>query len=402
VNDPKIRVLVVGHAYVVSGAFQKKLVALAETGKVEIGLLVPKSWKSRQWGRTFHFERLSNSVRVYEVPAALKGCEGAYLLEPISVLRAIASFKPHVIQIEQEVFALSSFELALLRLIHRRDLIFFGWENIDRPRRLGLLRRTTRYVVLNSAAAVTCGNRDNQTLIRKWGYKGPTWVIPQFGVDTHSFSPECRRKALEFTFAFAGALTHQKGVDVLLKALMALRKEGHGFKLVICGVGPLEKDLMRIVDQSGLSNLVSWRGMVAPSEMPETLAGVDVLVLPSRTMPLLKEQFGLVLVEAMAMGIPVVGSDSGGIPDVIGRSDLVFREEDVSSLAHILERLMKEEAFRQEASQYGIKRVERYYTNERIADQLLEIYRRALHVDPGFEEPCIERFNETTSISEPR
>jgi glycosyltransferase involved in cell wall biosynthesis len=371
-NGHKIQVLVVGHAYVLSGEFQKKLDALAETGSIEVGLVAPKEWKSDQWGRTFRLEHQSKEAKFYEVPTVLNGIQGAYLMEPLSLLRVIRDFQPDIIQVEQEVFSLVSFELAALQVIHRRPLIFFGWENIDRPRRLGWLRKITRTVVLKSASAITCGNSDNQSLIRKWGYAGPTWVMPEFGVDVQTFSAGLRSEGnREFTFAFVGALTHQKGIDILLDALRELKQRGLGFKLVVCGVGPCEADLRLKAIQCGLADQVIWRGLVPPSRIATELAVADALVLPSRTLPELKEQFGLV---------PVVGSNSGGIPDVIGREDLLFPEGDVAALAHILECLMKNEDWRRSVSEYGIARVQQHYTHECIARDLLCVYKEVLAI----------------------
>jgi glycosyltransferase involved in cell wall biosynthesis len=108
------------------------------------------------------------------------------------------------------------------------------------------------------------------------------------------------------------------------------------------------------------------------------LGQFDVLVLPSRSTAGWKEQFGHVLIEAMAMGIPVVGSDSGEIPNVIGRGDLVFGEGDAIALARILRRLVEDEEWREEVREYGLDRVERLYTHDRIAERLVVLWRKVL------------------------
>jgi glycosyltransferase involved in cell wall biosynthesis len=123
---------------------------------------------------------------------------------------------------------------------------------------------------------------------------------------------------------------------------------------------------------------VTWRGGVAHEQVPEVLGEFDVLVLPSRSTPGWKEQFGHVLIEAMAMGIPVVGSDSGEIPNVIGREDLVFAEGDAIGLARILRRLMADERWRAEVRQYGLERVAQHYTHDRIAERLVGLWRQVL------------------------
>jgi len=142
----------------------------------------------------------------------------------------------------------------------------------------------------------------------------------------------------------------------------------------VCGSGADEATLKQEAENQQVADSVIWRGAVRHEQAPKELGAFDVLVLPSRTTPGWKEQFGHVLIEAMAMGIPVVGSTSGEIPHVIGRSDLVFQEEDASGLAVILERLIHEPQWWQQLSQYGIDRVGQYYSHERIAERLIHLW----------------------------
>jgi glycosyltransferase involved in cell wall biosynthesis len=102
---------------------------------------------------------------------------------------------------------------------------------------------------------------------------------------------------------------------------------------------------------------------------------MDVLVLPSRTVQgKWKEQFGHVLIEAMAMGIPVVGSSSGAIPDVIGKNELIFNEDDIKGLASILEKLAVNPKWRAQISQYVLDRVRENFTHETLAMQLVSFW----------------------------
>jgi glycosyltransferase involved in cell wall biosynthesis len=127
-----------------------------------------------------------------------------------------------------------------------------------------------------------------------------------------------------------------------------------------------------------INDLITWKGGVSHHQAPEAISQFDVLVLPSRTTSTWKEQFGHVLIEAMAMGVPVVGSDSGDIPNVIGRDDLVFPEEDAAGLAAILERMIKDPEWCQEAGKYGMERVYQNYTHEKIATRSLDLWNRVL------------------------
>ena len=78
------------------------------------------------------------------------------------------------------------------------------------------------------------------------------------------------------------------------------------------------------------------------------------------------------------MGIPVIGSSCGEIPNVIARPDLIFPENNADSLANILERLISDSNFWEEARSYCIKRVQKYYTNESIAHRLINLWQQTL------------------------
>jgi glycosyltransferase involved in cell wall biosynthesis len=125
----------------------------------------------------------------------------------------------------------------------------------------------------------------------------------------------------------------------------------------------------------GVSDCTEWLGEYRYEDMPDAIAQMDVLVLPSRTVPgKWKEQFGHVLIEAMSMGVPVVGSSSGAIPDVIGRDDLIFTEDQSDDLAEILEKLLVDQVYRAEVARYGLARIEQLYTNEALVRQLLPLF----------------------------
>ena len=110
--------------------------------------------------------------------------------------------------------------------------------------------------------------------------------------------------------------------------------------------------------------------------MPSFYTGLDALVLPSRTRPNWKEQFGRVLIEAMACGVAVLGSDSGEIPRVIGDAGIVFPEGDVHMLAGSLRRLQTDSALRVRLCDAGRARVLANYTMRHVAEQTVAIWRK--------------------------
>ncbi|HET7377731.1 MAG TPA: glycosyltransferase, partial [Anaerolineae bacterium] len=112
------------------------------------------------------------------------------------------------------------------------------------------------------------------------------------------------------------------------------------------------------------------------SQLPEYCHSIDVLVLPSRTKSNWKEQFGRALVDAMACGVPVIGSNSGEIPNVIGDAGLIFPEGDVDALSEYLIKLQNNPALRADLAKRGRQRVLDHFTQAKIARKTYEVYQR--------------------------
>jgi glycosyltransferase involved in cell wall biosynthesis len=311
---------------------------------------------------------------LYPVPVAFNGRVGAFVYEPLGVVRALKDFRPDVVQIEAEAYSLAAFELSIIAKTHRKQVVLFSWENIDRS--ISVPRRLSRRVALALTDGAVCGNRDNENLLRRCGFRGTAVVLPQFGVDMEVFHPRLRRDGngnQNFTVGFVGRLVPEKGIDVLLRAVATLRKTGVAISVLVCGAGATEP-LQGLAEEIGIADRVQWRNAVLPLEVPQLMSQLDVLVLPSRTTPHWKEQFGHVLIEAMAMAIPVVGSNSGEIPQVIGREDLLFPEGNFEALAEILATLVADPSSRQEAGNWLRQRVSEKFSHEAIARQLLAFY----------------------------
>jgi glycosyltransferase involved in cell wall biosynthesis len=108
--------------------------------------------------------------------------------------------------------------------------------------------------------------------------------------------------------------------------------------------------------------------------MPAFYRTVDIVVLPSRTQANWTEQFGRVLIEAMASGAVVVGSDAGEIPHVIGDAGLVFPEGEVAALRACLAGLLADAGRRRVLAAQGRARVLAHFTQRHIAEQTVQVY----------------------------
>lgn len=377
-----LRVLLVGHTYLLP-IHQQKLDALARRGAA-IGLLVPSNWRYLDGlfaGARVPPQQGFDSFRLLSAPVVRPGHVASYLFEPFALARALAAYPCDIVQIEQEIYSLTSAQVALAAKAAGRKVVVFGWENLDR--RVHSLQRVARRIVLLAADVILAGSIEGAELVRRWGFQRRIELIPQLGVDPSVFQPSSVPSGKPFTIGYVGRLVREKGVDLLLHALALLAERGREFQGVVCGSGPQGEELHALAGRLGLAGRILWSGALAHERIPHFMRTLDVLVLPSRTAPHWKEQFGHVLIEAMAMGIPVTGSSSGAIPEVIGRPDMVFREEDHRGLAGILERVMTGEGLRHEVGSYGIRRVREHYTHDRIAERLTTLWTQILG-----EAPC--------------
>ena len=144
--------------------------------------------------------------------------------------------------------------------------------------------------------------------------------------------------AREKTIVFVGRLVSDKGVDLLLRALELLRRDGLTPDLTIIGSGPEENNLRKLASELGVDRQVSFGGQKSGTQLAETLNQHRVLAVPSRW----AEPFGVVALEGIACGCVVVGSQDGGLKEAIGSCGLVFENGDVRALAAQLKRLINE------------------------------------------------------------
>jgi glycosyltransferase involved in cell wall biosynthesis len=362
-----LRVTMISKACIV-GAYQTKLEHIAAHEDIDLTVIVPPRW--REGDRIQHLERAhTTGYRLVVTPMVFNA---SFHLHFYPRLRAILrESRPHVCHVDEEPYNLATY----LALRAARDqgakTLFFTWQNL--LRRYPFPFCAMERFVHHHADAAIAGSCGASTVLRDKGYEGPLRVIPQFGVDPDLFSPAPASESdSPFTVGYAGRLVEEKGLHTLVDALADL--EG-AWKLDLVGTGPLREPLTSRFAQFGLRERVTFHGHVPSEQMPHHLRAMDTLVLPSLTRPNWKEQFGRVLVEAMACGIPVVGSDSGEIPHVIGDGGVIFPESHANALRDRLTTLRARPSRRRELGQHGRERVLNHYTQSHIAAETVALYR---------------------------
>jgi glycosyltransferase involved in cell wall biosynthesis len=242
---------------------------------------------------------------------------------------------------------------------------------LDRGRPVDWLARR----VLTKAAAVTTVSRflANDVKSALPGLRTPVTVTPM-PLDVDHFA-EGRRaaKADPPRILYAGNLVPSKGVDVLVRAFAALRRAGVASRLKVLGEGPAAAELRALAASLGVADSVDWAPFVGQEQMPEEYGASTVTVLASRGRA---EGLGLTLVEALLAGSAVVGTQVGGIPEVVRpmETGLIARDGDSDDLAAQIRRLLEDAELRARLTAAGDAIARATFAVPTATRRMLELY----------------------------
>ncbi|MBM3476602.1 MAG: glycosyltransferase family 4 protein [Armatimonadetes bacterium] len=208
-------------------------------------------------------------------------------------------------------------------------------------------------------------------------------VVVYNGTDLSAFRPSPRREALraalglqpeEVAISIVGRLTPWKGHRELLRAFAEVVREEPRTRLLVVGEvafweDTYETELRNLAEELGIASLVQWLGF--RSDVPDILAATDIFALPS-----IDEPFGRAVVEAMAVQLPVIGTRSGGVPEIVveGKTGLLVPPGDQRELAAALVRLARDAELRRSMGQAGRARATDLFDVNRTAQRVQEVY----------------------------
>lgn len=391
-----MRILVASHTYIVDLNCEKlRALSQLEPG-IEVTVVVPKTWKPGGVQNKIIETQYRDEGAFKIVPVANFSQNHQGLLtfgtDLISLLR---EFRPQVLQSEQGSRGLSYTQLIGLNKLLGLNAknIFFTWWNL--PYELKLPIAILEKFNLNNSHGIISGNQDGAEILKQRGYKGPIKVMPQLGVDETLFKPKPQPELAtklgiqpgEFVIGFVGRFVPEKGLLTLLQALTKLPLD-KPWKLLLLGRGPLQEEIIKIASENNIQNRVILVESVPHNEVANYINLMGTLLLPSETTYKFKtltsvgwkEQFGHVLIEAMACRVPVIGSNSGEIPYVIGDAGLVFPEGDVQALANCLLQLMEKPDLTQELGEKGYQKAMVKYTNKALAQEQYDFYQELVNI----------------------
>lgn len=366
-----MRVVIISKTFVAATA-QRQLEWIACQPDIEVTLITPPVWRSDD-GRMLPFvPRFIEGYSVQTAPVIFNGRYHLYLYRRLGKL--LRELRPDLIHVDEEPYNPAATQAQWFASRLGTPTVFIAWQNLYRtyPAPFAWMERFN----YRHAAAIIAGNADAAEVLRRKGYVGPLATFPVHGVDPDLYRPLSRAPRPDtFVIGYLGRLVFSKGVGLLIEALEGLPPY---CRLRLIGSGPDEVGLRRLADERRVADRVEFAPAVASDEVPRALAQVDVLAAPSLTRPNWKEQFGRVLIEAMACGVPVLGSDSGEIPRVIGEAGVIIPEGDVTALRAALLRLVEDPALREQHAFAGRQRVLDNFTQEQVAVKMAAAYHEAL------------------------
>ena len=369
-----MRVLRVSHSAVVD-EWRGRERALTGLG-VDVSLVSARRWP--EGGAVVALEpRLGETVT--GVPTIGRH-PALFLYDPRPIWRALGE-RWDVIDIHEEPFALATAEILLLRAMRRRrpPTVLYTAQNLRK--RYPVPFRWFERFALRTASGISACNAEAARIVEEKGFAGRARVIP-LGIDLQRFRSDAAAPALAgpapdagarpVTVGFVGRLVPEKGADVLLDALTRDPR----LRARIVGAGPAEPALRARAVELEVADRVEFTGPIDPDDIEDFYRSLDVLAVPSLPTPTWTEQFGRVAVEAMASGVPVVSSDAGALPAVVGGAGIVVPAGDAGALA--LGLVEAAGPRREELRSSGLARAADS-SWEAVGDDYLELYRSVVH-----------------------
>jgi glycosyltransferase involved in cell wall biosynthesis len=371
-----LRLLSVGHSYVVA-ANRAVMRELASRPELDVTVAAPRAYDGDLRPLRLEPEPDGSPLRVVPIPAWGGRPVHLFRWDGRALRRVVRRGGFDVVHAWEEPYLYAGYQIARSLRGSSCRFCFRTAQNLVK-RYPGPVRWMERRVLARSQAWIAGGHLVYRAMLRR-GYPAERGRVLPLGVDTSAFRPlsEARREDVRAELGLAppligylGRLTPEKGIDVLLGALERL--PARTWTLALFGSGPMRADVEAWSRRRGWSDRVRIR-LLRHEEVPAYLGALDVLVAPSLTTPRWREQFGRMVVEAFASGVPVVTSDSGELPWVVADAGVIVHEGDADRLAAALADVLVDPGRRSDLARRGLQRAE-LFSARRVADGYQEVF----------------------------
>jgi glycosyltransferase involved in cell wall biosynthesis len=360
----RIRVLAIGHSYVVA---ENRAVnrEVARDPQLEVTVAAPIAFRSGLGPIELQPEPPDSNLELQALAARFTQWPQIFAYDRRALTTLIEKGAFDVVDVWEEPYIYACYQIVRAMAKSDAAFCFRTFQNIDKhyPYPFSHFERTVRE---RAQGWIAGGNLVFESMVKR-GYSKERGRIMVPGVDLDAFKPFTpeRKQAVARELglhppivACVGRLIPGKGTDLMMRAMDAVGGSTP-WSLLALGAGSMEDNLRHWAAARGWSDRVQVR-LVAHRDVPAYLGAADLLLAPSQTGPRWREQFGRVVIEAFACGVPVLGSDSGEIPYVIGDAGKVLPENDSGIWAKAILETIGSAEMRAEMARRGFERVQAY------------------------------------------
>jgi len=328
-------------------------------------------------GKKNVIENPKENITVYRVTKP----RTKFLGNPIFWLKiffALKKIKPDIVHCQAVQMGVPGF---LFKKIYEKPYIVCGHgDDIYLPWKF---KRIIAKLVFENAETVIALTKDMKKKIESFGFNVKNIFVVPNGIELEKFKVLSKiniRKELEISedkkvVLFVGTLTPRKGIKYLIEALNIVKQKNPNIKLLLIGDGDQKQGLEKLAETLDLKKNISFVGKVENKEIPKYMTASDIFVLPS-----LSEAFGVVNLEAMACGLPIIATRVDGIPDVVKdrENGFLVEPESPNQIAEKILYLLSNDNVRKTISQNNIKESNKY-SWENIIEKIEKIYSGVLN-----------------------
>ena len=374
-----MRVLVLSHSYIMK-PYRRKFNLIAAKPDIIVRVITPNKWYESFQEINFSPDENSDCEEV-ACPIRFSGYGSRFYYRG-NIAKHFRDFKPDIIHLEEEAWSLNALQTVRLKRKYcpNSRFIFRTSLSIPSKQRFGPLPIWIEKRVFRETDIAFPLSKNAGEILKLRGFNGTQIPFPN-GVDISLFNKRDMTHLKDtlgindcFVIGYIGRIIQMKGIDTLIEAAAKLN---FPYKLLIVGKGEDKPIFKSLALKYQINEKIVWIDAVPPEKVPNYLNCMNTLILPSRTTKDWVEFFGRVLIEGMACEVPVIGSDSGEIPHVIGDAGFVFTEGDASELARKISKIANEPTLYKTFQKRGLERVQEF-TWETIAQRTYDVYQDLL------------------------
>lgn len=372
-----MKLLIISHPCVTS--VNQQFYAEVERQKNwKLTIVAPSNWKN-EYGNQINPKRWHEyQGELLTIPIWKSGSIPLHTYRALFI-SLLKELQPDAIYVHHEPYAAATAQIYLANLMSIKAAIgFYSAQNIFKSYPIPF-KQLENWVLQTSQFAFPVSQSVERVLKEK-NYQNLSTVLP-LAIDPTLYTPNLQSSKLadqwrtrddEVILGYLGRIVREKGLRTLLLALSRILDLP--WKLVMVGSGAYEIELKAFAEELRLNHRIMFLGYVPHLDAPRYLSAFDALIIPSETQPNWKEQFGRVIIEAIACGTPVIGSNSGEIPYLIKATGggLVFPEGEPEPLANQLSQLICNAELRTNLASQGQRIVLENYTTSSIAQRFTQ------------------------------